>query len=119
MKAPLTMTTAFLGSILPFATLASAQRGDWGGGPWGGGPWGMHYMMGSFGVGMMLFMLIFWVLIIAGGVALVRWLWSGTGGSSPVSNGRETAEDILKKRYAKGEIDKPEFEAKMGDIRKA
>ena len=115
MKTPLMLTTAILSSILPFASLASAQPRDWGPGPWG---YGMHYMWGAWGIGMMLFMLIFWVLIIAGAVALIRWLWSGPSGSISASSGGETAEDILKNRYAKGEIDKQEFEEKLQDIRK-
>ena len=41
---------------------------------------GWGWMWGSMGIGMMLFMLIFWVLLIAGVVALIRWLWSGPGG---------------------------------------
>ena len=79
--------------------------------------YGMHYMWGAWGIGMMLFMLIFWVLIIAGAVALIRWLWGGPGGSASASSSGSTAEEILKNRYAKGEIDKQEFEAKLQDIR--
>ena len=67
MKKPLMLTTALFFSILPFASLVSAQPHDWGAGPWG---YGMHYMWGAWGIGMMLFMLIFWVLIIAGAVDL-------------------------------------------------
>ena len=77
----------------------------------------MELDVGSMGIGMMLFMLIFWVLIIAGAVALIRWLWIGPGGSISASSGGETAENILKNRYAKGEIDKQELESKLQDIR--
>ncbi|MFC1491410.1 SHOCT domain-containing protein [Nitrospinota bacterium] len=114
MKMPLFFTGAIFSSIISWATFASAQPRDWGAGPWG---YGMHYMWGSFGIGMMIFMLIFWVLIIAGAVALIRWLWNGPSGSVSASSGGETAEDILKNRYAKGEIDKQEFESKLQDIR--
>jgi len=77
-------------------------------------PWDMFgWGFGAFG---MLFMLVFWVLIIAGIVFLVKWLvdQARPGGSAPP--GGESALDILKKRYARGEIDKDEFEAKKRDL---
>ncbi len=115
MKKPLMLTTAFFSSLFPFAAPAFSQPPEWGPYPMMGWSW----MWGSMGIGMMLFMLIFWVLIIAGAVALIRWLWSGPSGSISASSGGETAEDILKNRYAKGEIDKQEFESKLQDIRKS
>jgi putative membrane protein len=65
-------------------------------------------MMGEFGwygpgFGW-LFMLLFWVLVIAGVVALIKWL-----GSSSSPRG-ETPLEILKARYARGEIGKDEYE---------
>jgi putative membrane protein len=104
------MTTIFL--TVPFLTHAFAQPRDW-----EVGPWGMHYMWGSFGVGMMIFMLVFWILVIAGGFAFVRWLWIGTGGSSGTAGSGKSAEEILKNRYARGEIDKEEFDSKLRDLR--
>lgn len=71
-----------------------------------GGPWGMGWMGG-------LFMLIFWVLIIIGVVWLVKYLASSR---SCYSNHPDTPLEILKKRYAKGEIDKKEFEEKKKDL---
>jgi putative membrane protein len=60
-----------------------------------------------------IFMLVFWGLIIAGLVLLVRWLWDraqpGTGaGDAPL--------EILKRRYARGEIGKEEFERIKKDL---
>jgi putative membrane protein len=77
--------------------------------------WGMHPMWGmwgAWGMGMMFMMLVFWGLVIVGLVLGLRWL---------VSQGREsrsdTALDILRQRYARGEMDKEEFEAKKRDLR--
>ncbi len=60
-------------------------------------------------------MLLFWGLIIAAIVVLVR----GFGGSSRGNAPRlpeKTALDILRERYARGEIDKAEFEEKRRDL---
>ena len=76
--------------------------------------WGMHPMWGmwgAWGLGMMFMMLVFWGLIIVGLVLGIRWL---------VSQGRESrsdsAMDILRQRYARGEIDREEFEARRRDL---
>ena len=92
--------------------LAAAQpAGDWG--PYG--PWGPWHMWGWMGGGMFLFVLIFGVVVIVAGVVVVRWLFATPPGRLPASG--ETAEDILKKRYARGEIQKEEYEAKLRDLR--
>ena len=68
----------------------------------------------SFGIGwssMWIFMLLFWVLVILGIFALIRWL--SQGGES---RGGQRALDILKERYAKGEIGKKEFEERKKDL---
>jgi len=61
-------------------------------------------------------MFLFWGLIIVGLVFVVRWLIQASrqpGGSSP-SGGR--ALDILKERYARGEINREEFERMKQDL---
>jgi len=77
-------------------------------------------MMGGFGGGGMLFggllMLVFWALIIGGAVWLVVWLMRGGQGSSLIASQRETPLDILKARYAKGEITKEQFEQMKRDL---
>ena len=79
-------------------------------------------MMGSYfgdnliGWGFMpfgwIFMILFWTLVIIGIVALVRWLSNQSRGST--SN--KSSLDILKERYALGEIDKQEFEEKKKEL---
>jgi putative membrane protein len=72
----------------------------------------MHW---DYGVGMgfgWLFMLLFWALVIIGIILLVRAFLGGT----KTGGNKETALDILKKRYAKGEINKEEFEEKKKDL---
>lgn len=68
----------------------------WGGYGWDGG-W-----LGWVG------MVIWWVVIIWLVVAAIRWL-SDRAGSGGSERGRSALE-ILKERYAKGEIDKKEYE---------
>ena len=104
------------GAAIPFlaAAPAWAQPQRW---EYGAGPWGMHYMWGVMGVGMWLFMALFWILIIVGVVALVRWLMLSSRHPHPGGGGPESAEEIIKRRYARGEIEKAEFEAKLHDIR--
>jgi len=85
----------------------SGRYGGWNMGPGMMGEWGM----GWFG---MIFMMIFWILIIVGLVFLIRWLIQNT--RSAKSEGGSRALDILKERYARGEIDRTEFEAKKKGI---
>jgi putative membrane protein len=65
----------------------------------------------GWGVGMMLMMFLFWGLVIVGMVLGIRWLLAQ--GKQPRS---DTALAILRQRYAKGEINKEEFEAKKRDL---
>jgi putative membrane protein len=68
--------------------------GGWG---WGGGWWHM---------------VLFWGLIIGVIVLIVRVLGGGVG----TSVGDKTPLQILKERYARGEIGKDEFEQKKRDL---
>ncbi len=94
----------------------SGGQGGWGG--WGGmmGPGMMGF--GAFGGLMMIPMVLFWGLIIWLIVWLVRGAGGGCGGSWRYDRHDESnsALDILKTRYARGEINKEEFEAKKKDL---
>jgi putative membrane protein len=61
-----------------------------------------------------IFMVLFWVLIVLGIVALLRWL--GMGGAGSREAPRKTPLDILQERYARGEIEREEYEQKRRDL---
>jgi putative membrane protein len=90
-----------------YAMAQSGRYGDWNMGPGMMGEWGM----GWFG---MIFMMTFWILIIVGLVFLIKWLIQNTSGKE--SSGGNRALGILKERYARGEIDRPEFESMKKDL---
>lgn len=74
---------------------------------WGGG---YGYGMAWFG----LLHLLWWLVLIAGAAALVRWIFgSGHGGR----RGDDRATAILRERYARGEIDKQEFDDRMRHLK--
>lgn len=61
-----------------------------------------------------LLMILFWGGLIVLAVLLVRWL--AKGGTSRNATYESSALEILKERYARGEIDKQEFEERKRDL---
>lgn len=93
------MASAMMAFLPATASVAQTQSDwHWGHPGWGFG-WG-HMMFGG------LMMIIFWGGIILLIVLLVRWF----GGASFSGTESATPLEILKKRYAKGEIDKKEYD---------
>ena len=76
--------------------------------------WGYSYMMGlPYGGWGGLMMILWWGLVIAVVVMIAKWLMNQT--EKPPHSGNN-ALDILKERYAKGEISQQEFTDKKRDI---
>ena len=99
-------------SLYPW-NMALAQGGryeDWHMGPGMMGYWGMGWFGG-------IFMIVFWILILVGLVFVIRWLVQATGKGAHSAQSGSRAMDILKERYARGEIDREEFEQRRRDLR--
>lgn len=71
-------------------------------------------MTGGFGYGGG-FMILWGVLIIVGIVILVKWLGASNNSGGLPDNGSK-ALNILKERYARGEIDEQEFQKRKSDL---
>jgi len=62
----------------------------------------------------MVGMLLFWILLIAAIIVLIKYTRSS--GDSSERQQEKSALDILKERYARGEIGREEFEQKKHDL---
>lgn len=104
------MSALWLAGTLPLINVQYG-RGDWGPG-----------MMSFWGYGWMnwIMMLVFWGLVIVGGFQLIRWLARGGAGNSagrhPPGSVDNRALDILNERYARGELDREQYEQMKRDI---
>jgi len=62
---------------------------------------------------------LWWALILAGVIVLAVWL-ARTLGQAPSGGSSypraESAEDVLRQRYARGEIDREEFQQRIDDL---
>lgn len=70
-----------------------------------------------FGLGWAV-MLLFWGLVIVGIVALIRWLVMPNAGQGQTNStlAHKTPADILRERYARGEIEREEFLRRLDDL---
>ena len=101
MLKPIAMPFLVLIALIPES--ASAQGGYWGMGPGMMGGWGMGWFGG-------IFMILFWALIIIALVFFIRWLVRTSDNRADKGMSQSRALEILKERYARGEIDTEEFE---------
>jgi len=74
---------------------------------------GRHGMMGG---GMGIVMIIFWVIVIAAVVLLISGAFKGINSAKKRLDDPQNPIEILKQRYARGEIDKAEFDAMRNDL---
>jgi putative membrane protein len=79
------------------------------------GPGMMGWGYGTGWVGMIL-MAAFWIAVIVGIIFLIRWVVISTVTGGRGARSEESALEILKRRYARGEINKEEFEEKKKDL---
>jgi putative membrane protein len=107
MKALAAWVAGLAALVVPSLALAQQERPYYYGHMWDGGWHGWF-----FGP---LFMLFFLVAAVVAVVLLLRWLGPHHG---PAATTGKAALDILKERFARGEIDKEEFEERrrvLGD----
>jgi putative membrane protein len=96
------MTAFFRGAFQP---PGSGEMGPW--------MWGWEYHMGFFSI---ILMGLFGIAVIVAILFLIRWLVVSTDHRSREAKSTDPALGILKIRYAKGEINKEEFEQKKKDL---
>ena len=77
--------------------------------------YGFYNMMNWGGYGW-FFMALFWILLILGTIEVVRVITRSARDNRDGVPKSKTPLEILKERYAKGEIDKKEFEEKKRDL---
>ena len=105
----------FVLTTVALSNIAGDAFAQWRGYEWGHGPgmMGWGYGMGWFGS---ILMVAFWVAVIVGMIFLIRWLVVSTRGGVSGARSEDSALEILKRRYARGEINKEEFEEKKKDL---
>lgn len=73
-------------------------------------PWEMMSWYGMvFGPFMMILWLVVLIVVVA---AALRWLHGSAAGPLPFTGNRKRSLEVLEERFARGEIDKEEFQEK-------
>ena len=110
-------STAYPSQGTGFLPMMQMMMGGWSSSPFNSNQSNnsmMNFGFTPFGGFGWIFMILWWVLIIAGVIALIKWLSGQSHGG--LHNHEKSSLEILKERYAKGEIDKKEFEEKKKDL---
>lgn len=79
--------------------------------------WSDHDMSGWAYAGMVIGMVLFWVLVIAGIIALIRYSSVPIRAAAAPQQYGETAEQVLATRFARGEIDETEYQQRLAVLR--
>ncbi len=106
------MKRIFMLSIMILSLTAGYGYTQMGQGMMGPGMMNWGYGMGW---GWSIIMMAFWIAVIVGVICLIRWVVLSTDRKSG-SKSEDSAMDILRNRYARGEINKEEFEEKKKDL---
>lgn len=61
---------------------------------------------------------LFWILVLALVIAAVVWLVRSSSGVGRPSSRDTSAEEILRQRYARGEIDEDEYRRRLDEMRR-
>lgn len=75
------------------------------------GGWGMGF--GGFGF---LWMAIFWIVVLGGVIWFLGSLFPRSNTTQPPTKTSDAALDIVKQRYARGEISREEYESMRRDL---
>jgi len=75
--------------------------------------------MGGWGYALMIVStVVFWAVLIAGGIALFRYL-NRTAVNPGSGETRPTPEQVLAERFARGEVDEEEYRRRLDTLRDA
>lgn len=74
--------------------------------------WGLHDGMGWWMIFFAFWFVLFWAVVIA----LVVWGVNQFSGRGSSGDGRDSALDIVRERYARGELSKEEFDRMREDL---
>jgi putative membrane protein len=73
--------------------------------------WPDHDLSGWGWAAMTISMVLFWALLIAAGVLLVRTLDRSSGAAA--DRGRSSPDEVLAERFARGQIDEEEYRRRL------
>ncbi len=79
--------------------------------------WGYNQMGGAAWAFTLFLMLVFWVVVVVGVVYFIRRSPSTSSSSVSSSPSSDTPEQILRARFARGEIEEAEFRTRMAALR--